>query len=95
MSGSSVNRPAQIGHSGNSRLRQALYMATLSATKWNPPVKALYDRLRDAGKPHKVARCAAARKLLHQAWAIGTKGTVFRPDYAVRPAAEGQAPPTA
>ncbi len=42
-------------------------MATLSAARHNPAITVFYERLRAAGKPHKVARCAAARKLLHQA----------------------------
>ena len=40
-----------------------------------------YDRLRAAGKPMKVARCAAARKLLHRAWALGSKLQRFDPDH--------------
>lgn len=80
-SGTSVNRRAQIGHGGHSRLRTALYMATLQAARRNPAVKACYERLRAAGKPMKVARCAAARKLLHIAWAVVKSGQRFDPDY--------------
>lgn len=80
-SGTSVRGRAQIGHSGDSRLRTALYMASLSASRYNPAVAALYGRLRAAGKPHKVARCAAARKLLHQMWAIGTSQRPFDPTH--------------
>jgi len=81
-SGTSVwYRPA-IGHTGNSRLRTALYMATLSAVQHNPIIKTFYGRLRAAGKPEKVARCAAARKLLHIAWALVKKDQAFDPHYA-------------
>ena len=66
-----------MGHGGNSRLRTAVYLASLSATRYNPPIKVFYERLRAAGKPMKVARCAAARKLLHVAWAVVTKGQPF------------------
>lgn len=69
-SGTSVRGRAWIGHGGNARLRTALYMATLSAARCNPTIHAFYQRLRVAGKPMKVARCAAARKLLHLAWAL-------------------------
>ena len=79
-SGRSVRSRPSIGHAGNGRLRTAFYMATLSAAQHNPAIKAFYDRLRAAGKPLKVARCAAARKLLHQAWALGTKRQRFDPD---------------
>ena len=44
----------RIGHDGNGRLRTALYMATLSAARYNPAIKAFYQRLRAAGKPMKV-----------------------------------------
>ncbi len=76
-SGTSVRGRAQLGHGGNGRLRTALYLASLSATRYNPAIKVFYDRLRAAGKPMKVARCAAARKLLHVAWAVVTKGQPF------------------
>ena len=70
-----------IGHDGNARLRTALSMATLSATRDNPAIAAFSQRLRASGKPPKVARCAAARKLLHQAWALGSKRQRFDPDH--------------
>jgi transposase len=73
LSGTSVRGPGRIGHGGHDRLRTALYMATLAAVRHNPELQAFYMRLRAAGKPSKVARCAAARKLLHLAWALVTK----------------------
>ena len=78
-SGTSVRGKAQIGHSGNERLRTAAYLATLSAVRYHPMLRAFYQRLRAAGKPVKVARCAAARKLLHLAWALVTKRQPFDP----------------
>ena len=81
----SVRGRGAIGHGGNKRLRTTLSRATLSATRDNPLIKACYDRLHAAGKPAKVARCAAARKLLHLAWAVVRKGPVFDPLYRQRP----------
>ena len=49
---------------GRARVRRALYMAALSATKCNPVVKAFYHRLVAAGKEKKVALTACMRKLL-------------------------------
>ena len=49
---------------GRTVVRQTLYMATLVATRYNPVIKAYYQRLRAAGKPAKVALVAAMRKLL-------------------------------
>ena len=50
---------------GRSKVRQALFMATLSAMRYNPAIKVLYDRLTSqSGKPGKVALVACMRKLL-------------------------------
>jgi transposase len=76
-SGSSVRGRAQIGHGGHRRLRTALYLATWNAARFNPVIKAFYERLRAAGKPAKVARCAAARKLLEIAFAVVRKQQAF------------------
>jgi transposase len=83
-SGSSIHKRPTIGHTGHARLRTVLYLASLSAAQHNPAIKPFYDRLRAAGKSSKVARCAAARKLLHIAWAVATKGQPFDPAYHVR-----------
>jgi len=81
-SGASVWHRPSIGHSGNSRLRTAYYMASLTAARFNPVIQVFYSRLIEAGKPEKVARCAAARKLLHIAWAVVKKDQPFDPNYA-------------
>jgi len=80
-SGRSIRGRPSIGHGGNGRLRTALSLATLSAAQHNPAITGFYDRLRAAGKPLKVARCAAARTLLHQAWALGSTLQRFDPGY--------------
>ena len=49
---------------GRKNVRSALYMATLSATRFNDTIKSHYEKLRDAGKPFKVAIVACMRKLL-------------------------------
>ena len=82
-SGSSVRGRAQIGHGGHSRLRTALYLATLTAARFKARIKAHYERLRAAGKPPKVAGCAAARKLLQLAYAVVTKRQPFDPCYGL------------
>jgi len=47
-----------------------LYEATLAAVRYNPAVRALYERLKAKGKPEKAAPIAAARKLLLIAHAV-------------------------
>ena len=49
---------------GRKRVRDALYMAALNAVRRANPFKTFYSRLRQAGKPAKLALIAVARKLL-------------------------------
>jgi len=49
---------------GRSRIRAALYMAALVASRHNPVISIFYQRLLAAGKPKKVALTACMRKLL-------------------------------
>lgn len=49
---------------GRRAVRTVLYMATLSAIRFNPVLKRFYERLKAAGKVSKVAIIACARKLL-------------------------------
>jgi transposase len=49
---------------GRASIRRVLYMATLSATRHNPVIRAFYQRLLAAGKAKKVALTACMRKLL-------------------------------
>lgn len=61
---------------GRSRLRGSLYNAALPAAfRWNRQLIALYRRLIAAGKPHKVALIACARKLLIFVNTIVARGT--------------------
>ncbi len=49
---------------GRSRVRAPLYMATLVATRCNPAIRSLYERLLKAGKAKKVALVACMRKFI-------------------------------
>jgi len=51
-------------HGGRAALRRVLYMAALTATVHNPILKAFYHRLRQNGKPAKLALTAVMRKLI-------------------------------
>lgn len=41
-----------------------MYMATLTATRFNPVIKTFYERLINSGKPFRVAIVACMHKLL-------------------------------
>jgi transposase len=61
---------------GRERLRRALYAAALPASfRWNPQLIALYQRLIAAGKEHKRALIACARKLLIFINTVVARGT--------------------
>jgi len=62
---------------GRAQVRSALYMATLSAMRYNPPIAEFYQRLLAAGKPKKVAMVACMRKLLTVLNAIMRDGTTW------------------
>lgn len=49
---------------GRAEVRALLYMATLTAARWNPVIRTLYRRLKAAGKPTKVALTACMRHVL-------------------------------
>jgi len=49
---------------GRANIRSVLYMSVTCAIRFNPVIKKFYQRLRDAGKLHKVAMTACMRKLL-------------------------------
>ncbi len=49
---------------GRGHLRSVLFVATLAATRSNPVIRTFYQRLREAGKPFKVALTACMRKQL-------------------------------
>lgn len=49
---------------GRNQVRRILYMATLSATIYNPVIRSFYQRLCNRGKLKKIAIIACAHKLL-------------------------------
>ncbi|MEQ8152225.1 MAG: IS110 family transposase, partial [Smithellaceae bacterium] len=49
---------------GRANIRSVLYMSVICAMRFNPAIKKFYERLRLAGKLHKVAITACMRKLL-------------------------------
>lgn len=68
---------------GRSEVRTALYMATLAARRWNPVIKAFYERLLARGKPKKVALTACMHKLLTILNAMVKHNTPWDPNLAI------------
>jgi len=66
---------------GRSYVRTMLYMGTVAAIRCNLIIQAWYRRLRDAGKPPKVAITACMRKLLTILNAMFKHKTPWHPNY--------------
>src|SRR5260221_1797831 len=62
---------------GRAHIRQVLYMAAMSASNWNPVLKAFHDRLTAAGKLPKVVIVAVMRKMITMLHAMGRDGGVL------------------
>jgi transposase len=66
---------------GRFEIRGTLYMATLVPTRYNPVIRAHYERLVAAGKLKKVALVACMRKLLTILNAMAETHAAFNPDH--------------
>jgi transposase len=63
---------------GRASVRTALYLAAMTGARFNPVLRELYERLRQAGKPPKLAFIALARKLLTILNAIARERTAWQ-----------------
>jgi transposase len=71
---------------GRARVREALYMGALIASRFNPAIiKEFYGRLVASGKPKKVALVACMRKLLTILNAVMRERTPWRFPHALNP----------
>jgi len=64
---------------GRENVRKSLFMATLSAVRFNPLLKEFYTRLLSAGKPKKVAMVACMRKLIILLNSLIAQGRKWQP----------------
>lgn len=81
-SGSSVLGRARLSKAGPARIRAVLYMAAVVATRCNPHVKAVYDRLLARGKSKMSALGAAMRKLVHLCFGVLKTRQPYQRNYA-------------
>jgi transposase len=67
---------------GRAHVRAVLYMSTLSGIRCNPVLRSFYQRLRTAGKEHKVAMTACMRKLIVTLNAMMKNNSPWSPSHA-------------
>lgn len=76
---SGVMRGRRSIYGGRSQVRSTLYMAATTAIRYNPVIRAYYERLKSRGKPHKVAMVACMRKMLTILNAMVRQSTPWTP----------------
>ena len=77
---------------GRAPVRHVLYLAAMSASNWNPVLRTFHNRLKTAGKLHKIVIVAVMRKMItmlnamvrdNVVWACLAVGTSCRPPVAI------------
>ena len=81
VSGKSVRGQSRISKTGNSMIRNLLFMCSFTACERNKACRELYMRMVNKGKSKKVALIAVANKLLKQSLAIAKSGTMYNEEY--------------
>ena len=81
-SGSSVLGRPKLSKTGPSHIRAVLYMAAVVASRHNPHVKALYERLIASGKSKMSALGAAMRKLVHLCFGVIKNRQPYNKNYS-------------
>ena len=76
-SGKSQYRRPRLSKSGSRHYRQQLYFPAIVATRKNPDIKALYERLLAADKTKMCALGAAMRKLVHICYGVVKNQTPY------------------
>jgi transposase len=76
-SGSSVRGRARISKVGNRKLRNLLFMCSMSAYKKNKGCREIFERITNKGKSKKLALLAVSNKLLKQCFAIAKSGLPY------------------
>lgn len=80
-SGSSVHGRTVLSKMGRSQLRKAFFMPALVALRYNPPLKAMRERMLASGKAKMAIVGAAMRKLVHLIYGVLKSGMPFDPNY--------------
>lgn len=81
ISGKSVRGQSRISKTGNTTIRNLLFMCSFTASEKNKACRELFNRLVGKGKSKKLALIAVANKLLKQAFAIAKSQMTYQEDY--------------
>lgn len=81
ISGKSVRGQSRISKTGNSSIRNLLFMCSFTASQKNKACSELFNRLVGKGKSKKLALIAVANKLLKQAFAIAKSQVAYQENF--------------
>lgn len=80
-SGHTLNSTGRLTKRGSSYLRRSMFIAANVARRYDPNLKALYERKRAEGKSYTVAVCVIARKLLSIVRAVWLSEQPYDPNF--------------
>ena len=76
-SGSSIRKATRVSFYGNRMMKSLLVFGALTATKYDPEIKAYYERQMKAKANHKLVLNAVMNKLIHRMFATVKRGTPY------------------
>ena len=82
-SGSSIHGRSRLSKAGSSKIRAGLYMAAIVATRHNPHIKEMNERLLANGKTKMMAIGAAMRKLVHLCYGVLKHQRPYQENYCI------------
>jgi transposase len=85
-SGTSVHSKGTISRMGGSRIRTMLYMCAWSAVRYNPQCKAMWERMKEKGKPGKLILMAVVNKLIRLMYSMIIHDTMYNPNFLAQAA---------
>jgi transposase len=83
-SGSSINGKTRISKRGNARIRKAMHFPALTAVKYEPVFKLLYNRVYERTKIKMKGIVAVQRKLLIIIYSLFKNNVAFDPEFHIK-----------
>jgi transposase len=80
-SGTSIKGRTRISKKGNSRLRAAMYMPSMTAIRYNPKMKEIYERINKDKSVKSIGLVAVQRRLLVLMYSLWKKNEAFDENY--------------
>jgi len=80
-SGTSIKGKSQVSHIANKKLKTLLHMCALNAIRYDPNIKAYYERKIQEGKHRMNVLNNVRNKLVYRIWAVVSSGQEYDKNY--------------